>query len=67
MKQIRILPEVWDDVDDAAAYYDRMGWSDLSTRFLAVFRSQLPEIVHFAGTHRLVYKEFSRVFTKPFP
>ncbi|MFZ2277686.1 MAG: hypothetical protein WAW39_07800 [Prosthecobacter sp.] len=67
MKQIRILPEVWDDIDDAAAWHDRVGGRDLSRRFVAAFRSQLPEILRFTGTHRLIYKQFSRVFAKPFP
>ena len=67
MNQIRILPEVWDDIDEAASWYTRVGGQDLRRRFVASFRSQLPEIVRFAGTHRLIYKEFSRVFAKPFP
>ena len=34
---------------------------------MAAFRAQLREIVRFAGTHRKIYTEFSRVFAKPFP
>ena len=45
MKQIRILPEVWDDVDAAAAWYDKKGGRELGDRFLAAFRTQLSEIV----------------------
>jgi len=67
MKQLRILPEVWDDIDDAAAWYASVGEPDLSRRFLSAFRSQLPEITRLASTHRLIYKQFSRVFAKPFP
>lgn len=67
MTQIRILPEVWDDAGRAAAWYDRKGGKGLGDRFLAAFREQLPEILQRAGTHRLVYKQFSRVFAKPFP
>lgn len=67
MKQIRILPEVWDDIDDAAAWHSRVGGRELSRRFVAAFRSQLPEIASLAGTHRLIYNQFSRVFAKPFP
>ncbi|OYW76612.1 MAG: hypothetical protein B7Z37_08005 [Verrucomicrobia bacterium 12-59-8] len=67
MKQIRILPEVWDDIDDAATWHARVGGRDLSRRFVAAFRAQLPEIARFAGTHRQIYKQFSRVFAKPFP
>jgi len=39
MKQIRILPEVWDVVDDAAAWYDEKGGRELGDRFLAAFRA----------------------------
>ncbi len=67
MKQIRILPEVWDDLDEAASWYIQKEDRELGRRFVAAFRSQLPEIASFAGTHRLIYKEFSRVFAKPFP
>ncbi len=67
MKQIRILPEVWDDVDDAAAWYDKKGGRELGDRFLAAFRAQLLEITELPRIHRKVYKEFSRVFAKPFP
>ncbi len=67
MKQIRILPEVWDDADKAAAWHDRKSGKESGNRFLAAFRAQLPEILQHAGTHRLVNKQFSRVFAKPFP
>lgn len=67
MKQLRILPEVWDDASEAAAWYDKQGGNELGDRFLAAFRGQLADVVQLAGTHRLVYKQFSRVFAKPFP
>jgi plasmid stabilization system protein ParE len=67
MKQLRILPEAWEDADEAATWYDKKGGRELGDRFLAAFRAQLPEIVRFAGTYPKVYKEFSRVFAKPFP
>lgn len=67
MKQLRILPEAWEDADEAAMWYDRKGGRELGDRFLAAFRAQLPEIFRFAGTHPKVYKEYSRVFAKPFP
>ena len=67
MKQIRILPEVWDDVDDAAAWYAEKGGRELGDRFLAAFRAQLGGGARLPQTHRKVYKDFSRVFAKPFP
>lgn len=65
--QLRILPEVWEDLQDAADWYDRIGGHELGDRVIEAFRSQLPDLLSQAGTHRLVYKKFSRVFAKPFP
>ncbi len=39
----------------------------MGDRFLAAFRAQLVDIAELAQTHRKVYKDFSRVFAKPFP
>jgi hypothetical protein len=59
MKQIRVLPEVWDDLDEAVTWYDQQGGKELGDK--------LEPIAALAGTHRLIYKQFSRVFAKPFP
>lgn len=67
MKQLRILPEVWEDVAEAAEWYDSKGGKELGDRFIEAFRAQFPEILQEARDHRLVYGEFSRVFAKPFP
>jgi|GEM_PF-519721 len=67
MKTLRILPEVWEDANEGAEWYDRRGGKELGDKLLVAFRAQLPEIQKYAGTHRLVYKQFSRVFAKPFP
>ena len=67
MKPLRVLPEVWDDLDEAISWYDEQGGKELGDRFAAAFDAQLDPIAELAGTHRKAYKEFSRVFAKPFP
>lgn len=67
MREIRILPEVWDDAHEAASWYDKQGGKELGDRFLASPQTQFREMVQHAGTHRLIYKAFSHVFAKPFP
>lgn len=65
--QVRILPEVWQDLEEASAWYERAGGKVLRDRIIQAFRVQLDEIRLLAGSHRMVYKQFSRVFAKPFP
>ena len=67
MKLLHVLPEVWDDLDEAASWYDKRGGKELGDRFVAAFDAQLDPIAELAETHRKVYKEFSRIFAKPFP
>lgn len=67
MKKLRLLPEVWDDLDEAVSWYDEQGGKELGDRFAAASDSQLEPIAELAGTHGKVYKDFSRVFAKPFP
>jgi len=67
MRHLRVLPEVWDDLDEAVSWYDEQGGKVLGDRFAAAFDAQLEPIAEMAVTHRRVYKQFSRVFAKPFP
>ncbi len=67
MKRLRVLPEVWDDLDEATAWYDQQGGKELGDKLAAAFDAQLEPIAALAGTHRLLYKQFSRVFAMPFP
>ncbi|MHB1080124.1 MAG: type II toxin-antitoxin system RelE/ParE family toxin [Prosthecobacter sp.] len=67
MKQLRVLPEVWDDLDEAVAWYDQQGGKEVGDKMAAAFDAQLEPIAAQAGTHRLIYKQFSRVLAKPFP
>ena len=67
MKKLRILPEVWDDLDEAVAWYDHQGGKELGDRFAAAFDAELEAIAELPRNHRKLYKDFSRVFAKPFP
>ena len=67
MKQTRVLPEVWDDLDEAVEWYDQQGGKEVGDKLAAAFDAQLEPIAAQAGIHRLIYKQFSRVFAKPFP
>ncbi len=67
MKQLRVLPEVWDDLDEAVEWYDQQGGKEVGDKLAAAFDAQFEPIAAQAGTHRLIYKQFSRVFAKPFP
>jgi len=67
MTLLSVLPEVWDDLDEAALWYDRNGGQELGDRLVSTFDDCLVDLIRYAGTHRLVYRQFSRVFAKPFP
>lgn len=67
MKKLHVLPEVWEDLNEAVVWYEKEGGKELGDRLAVAFDAQLEPIAKMAGTHRKVYKEFSRVFAKPFP
>ncbi len=64
---LRILPEVLEDIEQGAEWYDHCGGKTLGDRFLASFYSYLPEILRDAPIHRPVYRQFRRILIKPFP
>jgi hypothetical protein len=66
MKDFRILPEVTDDVAEAADWYDREGFPGLGDRFLKTFYASIAHLQKMGEMHRLVYSDFRRVFLKPF-
>ena len=64
---LRILPEVLEDIEQGVEWYDHCGGKTLGDRFLASFYSYLPEILRDAPIHRPVYRQFRRILIKPFP
>jgi len=66
MKDFRILPEVTDDVAEAADWYDKKGFTGLGNRFLETFYASIEHLQKAGAIHRRVYSDFRRVFLKPF-
>ena len=67
MNQLRLLPQVLDDVAQAARWYDEEGYVGLGERFLTVFYSSLPYLQQKGEIHRPVYQDFRRILLNPFP
>ncbi len=67
MKEIRLLPDVLDDIQEAAQWYDERGSAELGDRFLSIFFSYLPRIERNSEAFPIVYRHFRRVLLKPFP
>ncbi|HEY1082345.1 MAG TPA: type II toxin-antitoxin system RelE/ParE family toxin [Prosthecobacter sp.] len=67
MRDLRILPEVLEDLAEAARWYERCGGRELGDRFVRAFEDSLPGILADADIHRPVYQEFKRILLKPFP
>lgn len=66
MRDFRILPEVADDVAEAADWYDKEGFQGLGERFLRTIGAAIAHIQKTGEVHRPVYSDFRRVFLKPF-
>jgi hypothetical protein len=47
MRDIRILPEVLEDMLEAANWYDKEGHVGLGDRFVATFYSYLPQLQEY--------------------
>ena len=67
MREIRILPEVVQDVAMAAEWYDVGGYLGLGDRFTATFYSFLPEIQKSGEIYRKAYLDFRKILIRPFP
>ncbi len=64
MNGLILLPDVFDDVANAAQWYDEEGGQGLGDRFLACFYAYLPQIESQGEIHRKVYKDFRRVLLR---
>jgi hypothetical protein len=67
MRELRLLPGVFDDTEQAARWYDEEGYQGLGDRFLANFYSYLQHIQQHGESYRAVYNEFRRILLYPFP
>jgi len=66
MKDFRILPEVANEVAEAAQWYDNEGFLGLGDRFLEAFYASITHLLKTGEIHRPVYSDFRRVFLRPF-
>ena len=66
MSGFRILPEVAEDIAEAANWYDEKGYPGLGERFIDTFFSYIPHIVESGEIHRLVYSDFQCGRLQPF-
>ncbi len=67
MKDFRILPEVADDIAQAADWYDAHGYPGLGERLIQVFYLYIPHILESGEIHRVVYSDFRKILLQPFP
>ena len=67
MKELRIIPEVAEDVASAADWYDHEGYAGLGDRFIATFESYASHLQKNGEIYRSVHMEFRRILLRPFP
>lgn len=67
MRDLRILPEVLEDVKEAVSWYERCGGSELGDRFVEAFEASLSAVLIEGEIYRPIHGEFRRVLMKPFP
>ena len=67
MRDALILPAVFQDIADAAAWYDEEGYQGLGDRFIDAFYASLSRIQKDGEIYRTAYKDFRRILIRPFP
>ena len=67
MTRIRLLPAVFNDIEDAAQWYDERGYPGLGDRFVDVFYFYVGHIQQHGKSYVRAYEEFRRVLLNPFP
>ena len=67
MREIRILPAVLQDVEEAASWYDEQKYSGLGDRFLDTFYASLSHIQQDGEIYRPAYQDFRKILIRPFP
>jgi len=66
MREIRILPAVLQDVEEAASWYDEQKYSGLGDRFLVTFYASLSHIQQDGEIYRPAYQDFRKLLIRPF-
>ena len=67
MREIRILPQVLQDVAEAVAWYDGQRYPGLGDRFLETFYASLLHIQQDEEIYRAAYHDFHKILIRPFP
>ena len=67
MRELRILPEVAEDLSEAAKWYDEKGYLGLGDRFIETFYSYVPHVLERGEIYRTVYSDFRKILLQPFP
>jgi plasmid stabilization system protein ParE len=67
MRELRLLPGVFDDTEQAARWYNEEGYEGLGERFVDNFYSYLQHIQQHGESYRQIYNEFRRILLYPFP
>ena len=67
MRELRILPEVADDLSEAANWYDEKGYLGLGDRFIETFYSYIPHVLEHGEIYRIAYSDFRKILLQPFP
>lgn len=67
MSGLRILPEVLEDVNSAANWYDEKGYLGLGDRFIETFYSCIPHLLESGTIYSTSYLAFHKILLKPFP
>jgi len=67
MRDFKILPEIADDLAEAANWYDEKGYLGLGDRFIQTFYSYIPHIIENGDIYRTVYSDFRKILLQPFP
>jgi len=66
MREVRILPEVLQEIADSAEWYDSHGHCGLGDGFVTAFYDALKEIEQNGEIYRESVGEFRKVFIRPF-
>ncbi len=67
MRDLRVLPEVAEDLAEAANWYDRYGYVGLGNRFLQTFRASIPHLLENGDIYRAAYSDYRTILLQPFP
>lgn len=67
MRNLKILPEVVDDIAQTADWYNEHGYPGLGDRFIQVFYSYIPHILESGEIYRVVSSNFRKILLQPFP